>query len=67
MSKRGMTTRVARALGYVSPLKPSREDKITQMPMVSEIRSYHQYGMSSKEMYLKERSYRETLELEFKL
>jgi hypothetical protein len=70
MAKRGMSYGVAVSLGVIERQRSHRErqdfDNVIQMPMVGNIRSYHE-GLTSRELYMRERAHRECVQREFRL
>lgn len=78
MAKRGMSIAVARAMGVIqAPLHQyeytstsearSNESQVIQMPMVGQVRSYHAGGLSSKELFKRQKEHTECVQREFRL
>ncbi len=66
------STNVARSMGFLSA--PSQEERtynqqnVTVMgPMVGQMVSYHADGLSSKEIFLRQKAHRECVMKEFRL
>lgn len=61
------TTTVARALGYVKTPERIDENVTIMGPMVGQMTSYHQGGLSNKEIWKRRKEHIECVRREFRL